>query len=211
MSNLIRKIKKKIKHLIKKKVAYGFKSSSAYLSSNAIVFNPQKLFLYDNASIKEESVILNARANFIMKKNSHAAMGLRVFPGNHMRIPGRWYIDVKDSDKDMLDTRKEFDQDIVVEEDVWIGAYVTLLNGSHVGRGCVVGSGTVVRGNLPPYSIVIGNPAKVVGFVFTPEEISLHEEMLYAVEERIDPEIIKKNYEKYFLKRLKLIHDYSKL
>ena len=138
-------------------------------------------------------------------------MGLRVFPGNHMRIPGKWYTEVTDADKDKLDIRKEYDQDVIVEEDVWIGAYVTLLNGVHIGRGCIVGSGSVVRGSTPPYSIVVGNPAKVVGFVFTPEEIIEHEKALYPEEERLPMELLEKNYNKYFLNRIKDIRGYLKL
>ena len=39
---------------------------------------------------------------------------------------------------------------IVIEDDVWIGANVVVLDGSHIGRGCVVGAGSVVRGKLEP-------------------------------------------------------------
>lgn len=52
---------------------------------------------------------------------------------------------------------------IVVEDDVWIGANVVLLDGAHVGRGSVVGAGSVVRGVIPPYSICGGVPAVVRG------------------------------------------------
>lgn len=52
---------------------------------------------------------------------------------------------------------------IVVEDDVWIGANVVLLDGAILRKGCVVAAGTVVRGEIPPYSICAGVPAKVVG------------------------------------------------
>lgn len=52
---------------------------------------------------------------------------------------------------------------IVVEDDVWIGANVVLLDGAILRRGCVVGAGSVVRGELPPYSINVGNPTRVIG------------------------------------------------
>jgi acetyltransferase-like isoleucine patch superfamily enzyme len=53
-------------------------------------------------------------------------------------------------------------QGIVVEDDCWIGAKVTFLDGAHVGRGCVIGAGSVVRGVIPPFSIVAGVPARVI-------------------------------------------------
>ena len=50
---------------------------------------------------------------------------------------------------------------ITIEDDCWVGANVTFLVGSHVGRGCVIAAGSVVRGAFPPFSVVAGVPAKV--------------------------------------------------
>jgi len=49
---------------------------------------------------------------------------------------------------------------ITIEDDCWVGANVTFLDGAVVGRGCVIGAGSVVRGKIPPYCIAIGVPAK---------------------------------------------------
>lgn len=51
---------------------------------------------------------------------------------------------------------------IVIEDNVWIGRGATILSGAHIGKGSVIGAGAVVKGDIPEYSIVIGNPAKVV-------------------------------------------------
>ena len=51
---------------------------------------------------------------------------------------------------------------IVVEDDVWIAANAVILSGAHIGKGSIIGSSSVVRGVIPPYSIAIGNPAQVV-------------------------------------------------
>lgn len=48
---------------------------------------------------------------------------------------------------------------IVIEDDVWIGANCVLLDGAVLRRGCVVGAGSVVRGELPPFGICRGTPA----------------------------------------------------
>ncbi len=53
---------------------------------------------------------------------------------------------------------------IVIEDDVWIGANVVVLDGAILRRGCVVGAASLVRGELPPYSINYGSPATTVGF-----------------------------------------------
>lgn len=52
---------------------------------------------------------------------------------------------------------------IIIGDDVWIGANVVLLDGAVIGHGCVVGAGSVVRGELEPYSIYAGTPAQRVG------------------------------------------------
>lgn len=51
---------------------------------------------------------------------------------------------------------------IAVGENCWIGAKVTLLDGSSVGNGCVIAAGAVVRGNFPDNVILGGVPAKVI-------------------------------------------------
>jgi acetyltransferase-like isoleucine patch superfamily enzyme len=52
--------------------------------------------------------------------------------------------------------------EIVVEDGVWIGAGAIVTAGVHIGRNAVVGAGSVVTKDVPPYSVVVGNPAKVV-------------------------------------------------
>lgn len=52
---------------------------------------------------------------------------------------------------------------IVVEDDVWIGACAIVMGGVTIGRGAIVAAGAVVTKDVPQYSIVGGNPAKVIG------------------------------------------------
>lgn len=53
---------------------------------------------------------------------------------------------------------------IVLEPDVWMGCGVRVMRGVRIGRGSVVGAGAVVTGDLPPFSIAVGVPARVVGY-----------------------------------------------
>lgn len=52
--------------------------------------------------------------------------------------------------------------EVVVGDDVWIGARVTLLSGAQVGDGCIVAAGSVVRGTFPPRSVIGGVPARIL-------------------------------------------------
>jgi acetyltransferase-like isoleucine patch superfamily enzyme len=47
----------------------------------------------------------------------------------------------------------------------WIGQGAVILRGANIGERCVIGANSVVRGEIPPYSVVVGAPARVVGDV----------------------------------------------
>ena len=62
--------------------------------------------------------------------------------------------------------------DIILGEDVWIGSNTVILSGVSIGRGAVVGAGSVITSSIPPYAIVVGNPAKVIKYRFNEEQIN---------------------------------------
>ena len=61
--------------------------------------------------------------------------------------------------------------DIIVQNDVWIGAKSTIMSGIKISNGSIVGACSVVTKDVPPYAIVAGNPAKVVKYRFSEEQI----------------------------------------
>lgn len=63
--------------------------------------------------------------------------------------------------------------DVIIGHDVWIGSGAVILSGVCIGNGAVIGASAVVTHNVPPYSIVVGNPAKIVRMRFKEEEISI--------------------------------------
>jgi len=54
-------------------------------------------------------------------------------------------------------------KNIIVEDDVWIAARCTILAGITIGKGSVIAAGSVVTKNVPPFSIIVGVPGKIVG------------------------------------------------
>jgi len=63
--------------------------------------------------------------------------------------------------------------DVIIGHDVWIGDDAVILSGVRIGNGAVIGASAVVTHDVPPYSIVAGNPAKVVRIRFREEDISI--------------------------------------
>lgn len=59
----------------------------------------------------------------------------------------------------------------VIGDDVWIGANVIIPGGIHIGTGAIVAGGAVVVKDVPPYAVVGGNPARIIRYRFSEEQI----------------------------------------
>ena len=56
----------------------------------------------------------------------------------------------------------------IIGNDVWIGSGAVIMAGVKVGSGAVIGAGAIVTKDVPPYAIVLGNPARVIRYRFPP-------------------------------------------
>ena len=99
-----------------------------------------------------------------------------------------------------------------------IGEGVKILTRSYIadtchsiGRYARIGAGTYVRSNIPPYAIVMGNPAIIIGFLYSPEEMVEFEKDKYPEDERTPLDKYIQWYEKYFKNRSKEIKSFIKL
>ena len=81
--------------------------------------------------------------------------------GNRVRCGANTVI--TDTDWHTDDPRTSPPEAVIIEDDVWLGLNVVVLKGVTIGKGSIIGAGVVVPKSVPPYSIVVGNPAKVVG------------------------------------------------
>lgn len=64
-----------------------------------------------------------------------------------------------------------------IGNDVWIGANTVILKGITIGNGAIIGAGSVVTKSIPPYAIAVGNPAKILKYRYTKNEISWLEKL----------------------------------
>ena len=144
----------------------------------------------DGTSIPKGSVFYCTQAPLTIGKKVIFGPRPTIITGDHrIDIIGKYIIDVTDEEKKSLRVKVEglkinddgsingspYDLPVVIEDDVWVGANVTILKGVTIGRGSVVAAGAVVTRSCPPYSIIGGVPAKVLKMRFTPEDIEEHE------------------------------------
>lgn len=164
----------------------GFFGKNAALGIPADLKKPQNIYLYDNARIGKRSTIMTmGDSKFIMKKGCLSAEGLTVITSNHRQHIGE-FLSGRNDDNEY--------KDIVVEEDVWIGINVTLLSGAHIGRGAIIGACSVVTNNIPPYTIAVGNPARIKKMKWSIDDILEHERKIYKENERMSREDLEKIY-----------------
>jgi acetyltransferase-like isoleucine patch superfamily enzyme len=84
----------------------------------------------------------------------HALLGPEVFitASNYQIAPGTPVMD-----------QPKLERDVVIGDDVWLGARVMVVAGVEIGDGCIIGASSVVTRSIPAGSIAVGNPARVVG------------------------------------------------
>ena len=146
----------------------------------------ENIFLHDYAYIDYRSVLYITGGKLVIKENSIVAEGLTAITGQHQSKIGEVF--GKAGNSNLLE------KDIIVEEDVWIGAGVMLLSGAHIGRGAI-----------------IGNPAKIIGFRFTVEETLEHEKLIYDEQNRLPEKKLQTNYKYYYESRIGQIMNYLAL
>ncbi|SMX42130.1 CatB-related O-acetyltransferase [Maliponia aquimaris] len=96
---------------------------------------------------------------FLTSSANHATDGLTTYPFAVF-------------DPDSMTGYQPDTRDTVIGHDVWLGYGALVLPGARIGNGVIVGAGAVVRGTVPDYAVVTGNPAQVVRLRFTPAEIA---------------------------------------
>ncbi len=62
--------------------------------------------------------------------------------------------------------------DVVIGSDVWIGQGAVILSGVTIGDGAVIGAAAVVASDVPPYAVMIGNPARILRYRFSEPQIA---------------------------------------
>jgi acetyltransferase-like isoleucine patch superfamily enzyme len=76
-----------------------------------------------------------------------------------------WWVETGDFKKYIKFT-KPINKRTLIGSDVWIGDNAVVLSGREISTGAVIGAGSVVTKNIPPYAVAVGNPAKIIRYRF---------------------------------------------
>ncbi len=108
--------------------------------------------------------------NTVLSHDCSFAVGRRITIGRHCLVAnGVWMADTNGHPTDPADrlaglpVPAEKVRPITIGDNVWIGSRCLILPGTTIGEGSVVSAASVVRGEIPPYTLVAGNPARPVG------------------------------------------------
>lgn len=154
--------------------------------STSVYFGIENLSLGNNVSIPRYAHIFCTDAPLTIGNNVIFGPSPTIVTGNHrIDVIGKPMIDVNEK-------LPENDEEVIIEDDVWVGANVTILKGVTIGRGSVIAAGAVVSRCVPPYSVSGGVIARHLKFRFTIDEILEHEKILYSEEQRYTREYLNK-------------------
>jgi acetyltransferase-like isoleucine patch superfamily enzyme len=56
------------------------------------------------------------------------------------------------------------EESIIIDDDVWIGFNSVILKGVRIGKGAIIGANTIVTSDIPPFAVVVGNPARIIKY-----------------------------------------------
>jgi acetyltransferase-like isoleucine patch superfamily enzyme len=124
------------------------------VSPDVVFSNPARIIIGDR-------VRLGSRCHlWAGPRDGHIRIGDDVLFGPEVMVTAATY-NYNDGRPVTEQTMRE--ADVVIGDDVWIATRVVILPGAVIGNGAIVAAGAVVKGEVPPFAIVAGNPGRVVG------------------------------------------------
>ena len=119
-----------------------------------------------------------ANSNLTLVDDGHIYIGDKVMFGPNVTIATANH----PIDPELRSRALQYNKDVYIGENVWIGAGVIIVPGVHIGKNTVIGAGSVVTKDIPDNVVAVGNPCRVL------REISARDKEYFYKNERIDPE-----------------------
>lgn len=91
---------------------------------------------------------------------------------------------------------KKVNRRITIGNDVWFGENVIVTNGANIGNGVIAGAGAVITKDVPDYAVVVGVPARIIRYRYTPEQIEKLNKIAWW---DWPDEVIRERYDDFYL------------
>ena len=180
MTNLLRKISNYLQRNKYKKVL-GRCDNNVNISRQAIIHNPQCIYIDKNVRIGD-GVYLGPVIEYAdIPYNPKIIIGEGTWIGNHCSLAAinkikigknvlfAGYVHITDHSHGYEDIDRHIALQpltskgpIIIEDDCWLGFSCEILSGVHIGKHSIIAARAVVTKDVPPYSIVAGNPAHII-------------------------------------------------
>lgn len=202
LSEFIIRIKRLVNWTIKafpRKESFGYIGKYAILSDPSNIGYPPGVFIHEQVNVRYGFTVINAKTEkVIIKKYCVIAPLCTVITNSHratvgypLTLIGEAHVNDKSGD-------------VIINEDVWLGAQSTILCNVHIGRGAIVCARALVTKDVPPYAVVAGIPARIVGVKFSKHGIIEHEKQLYVEHERLTIQQIDDLFENNYSQNVKI-------
>lgn len=135
----------------KRRIRFG---SNPRVSPDVVFSNPERIFIGDRVQIGSRCHIWAGPGI------GQIRIGNDVLFGPEVMVTAATY---RYNDGGPVTEQAMSEADIVIGDDVWLATRAVVLPGARIGAGAIVAAGATVKGEVPPYAIVAGSPAKIVG------------------------------------------------
>lgn len=181
------------------------------ISSKAKLFQPLQIInsrVGDYTYISHNAIINNVEIGKFCAIGPNFVAGMGLHPTNGLSIAPMFYSSSNMCNGLTLCEKTKFEEtlSIVIGNDVFIGANVTVLDGVNIGNGAIIGAGAVVSKDIPEYAIAVGVPIRIIKQRFSNEQIVALKRIKWW-----DWEIDKlREVEKFFFNTDEFINEYYK-
>jgi acetyltransferase-like isoleucine patch superfamily enzyme len=117
--------------------------------------SPQNIFIGNNSGLNDRTIIAansHLEGSIHIGENVLIGFNCLLHSGNHNYS----------SKKETILSQGHTFRKIIIGDDVWIASNCMITSGVTIGKGSIVGANTVVTKDIPPYSVIAGNPAKII-------------------------------------------------
>lgn len=191
---------KKSRHLLyqlhknnPERIDFGSLPQHSTIATPCRIGVPKNVFLDDYVKVSSGFTLINSKEESVyIRKYTALAPDVTIVTNSHRSTVGIPHFILGESHIN------DKSADVIIGEDVWAGTRVTILPGVTLGRGCVVAANALVTKPVPPYALVAGVPARIIGVKFSLADIERHEEALYPANERLSHEELTSLFDQYY-------------